>query len=187
MWGDYEVKFPQARALYMYMAAHPGKTLNFMGGEFAQFREWDEKRSQDWELMKYPLHDSFQKYFTELMKLTKQHPALYAEDYNSDSFKWLEVDAAEKCVYIFRRTSGNSTVVAAFNFSDKPQPAYAFDFGNADKGTVKLREILNSDWQEFSGNTPRTHNAVITSEISNGKNILKAELPAFSGRLFEVI
>lgn len=188
MWGDYEQKFPQARALYMYMTAHPGKTLNFMGGEFAQFREWDEKRQQDWELMKYPLHDSFQKYFTKLLKLTEKHPALYAEDYNSDSFKWLEVDAAEECVYIFRRTSGDSTVVAAFNFSDKPQTAYTFDYGNADKGTVKLREILNSDWQEFSGNTPKPHNAaVITSEISDGKNIVKLDIPAFSGRMFEVI
>ncbi len=42
MWGDYEDKFPQARLLYMYMYAHPGKKLNFMGNEIGQFREWDE-------------------------------------------------------------------------------------------------------------------------------------------------
>ena len=41
--GDYDRKFPQARALYAYMAAHPGKKLNFMGNEIAHFREWDEK------------------------------------------------------------------------------------------------------------------------------------------------
>ena len=29
--GQYNDKFPQARALYMYMTVHPGKKLNFMG------------------------------------------------------------------------------------------------------------------------------------------------------------
>jgi len=42
--GDYERKFPQARAMYAYMMLHPGKKLNFMGNEIGQFREWDEKR-----------------------------------------------------------------------------------------------------------------------------------------------
>lgn len=51
--GDYDRKFPQARALYAYMAAHPGKKLNFMGNEIAHFREWDEKREQDWNLLDF--------------------------------------------------------------------------------------------------------------------------------------
>ena len=59
MSGDYEYKFPQARSLYMYMYAHPGKKLNFMGNEIGQFREWDEKREQDWMLLDYPLHAGF--------------------------------------------------------------------------------------------------------------------------------
>ena len=36
MYGDYAGKFPQAQALYLYMAIHPGKKLDFMGNEFAQ-------------------------------------------------------------------------------------------------------------------------------------------------------
>jgi 1,4-alpha-glucan branching enzyme len=42
IYGEYEEKFAQARALYMYMYAHPGKQLNFMGNEIGHFREWDE-------------------------------------------------------------------------------------------------------------------------------------------------
>ena len=49
MHGDYDGKFPQGRALYLYMMTHPGKKLNFMGSEFGQLREWDESREQDWK------------------------------------------------------------------------------------------------------------------------------------------
>ncbi len=46
MYGGYEEKFAQARALYLYMYTHPGKKLNFMGNELAQMREWDEKENR---------------------------------------------------------------------------------------------------------------------------------------------
>lgn len=60
MWGSYEDKFAQARALYTYMYAHPGKKLNFMGNEIGQLREWDEMKSCDWFLREYPMHDAFE-------------------------------------------------------------------------------------------------------------------------------
>ena len=37
--GEYEDKFPQARALYLFVYVHPGKKLNFMGSEIGQLRE----------------------------------------------------------------------------------------------------------------------------------------------------
>ena len=69
MWGDYETKFPQGRLLYTYMMVHPGKKLDFMGNEFGQLREWDESRQQDWELLQYPIHDSFMAFRTALQKI----------------------------------------------------------------------------------------------------------------------
>ena len=75
MSGDYEEKFPQARAMYMYMYAHPGKKLNFMGNEIAQFREWDEKRQQDWEILKFPKHKEFHHFMMELNNVYDAHPA----------------------------------------------------------------------------------------------------------------
>ena len=59
MSGDYEEKFPQARAMYMYMYAHPGKKLNFMGNEIAQFREWDEKRSRTGRFLNFRSTENF--------------------------------------------------------------------------------------------------------------------------------
>ena len=66
MFGDYEMKFPQARAFYMYMYAHPGKKLNFMGNEIGHFREWDEKREQDWNLLDFPAHQDFHRFMADL-------------------------------------------------------------------------------------------------------------------------
>ena len=86
--GDYDIKFPQARALYMYMMMHPGKKLNFMGNEFGQFREWDEKRSQDWLLMEYPLHDAFHNYMAKLNSIYLKNDAFWKNDFSNDGFSW---------------------------------------------------------------------------------------------------
>ena len=106
--GDYEKKFPQARALYLYMFLHPGKKLNFMGSEFGQLREWDESREQDWDVLRYPIHDGFYHFFQALNRLYLEHPALWAEDYQGDGFVWLDCHQEGRCRFArrHRRQSG---------------------------------------------------------------------------------
>lgn len=176
MWGDYEVKFPQARAFYMYMYTHPGKKLNFMGGEFAQFREWDETREQDWTLLKYPMHSSFQRYMSDLSSIYKQCPSLYSGEYDPDCFKWILPDERETSVFAYKRTAGNETTVCLLNLSDKEQtaviPSENFDV---------LREIINSDSDIYSGTTPTESNVAVKSENDS----FTVTLPPFSGRMFD--
>ena len=121
MAGEYEQKHAQIKAFYMYMYAHPGKKLNFMGNEFAQVREWDEKREQDWDLLRYPLHDNFHCFMKELNRLYLAHPALWAKDFVQDGFQWIDCHQEEKCVYAFERRGGRERLAAVFNFSDKAQ------------------------------------------------------------------
>ena len=101
MFGDYEMKFPQARAFYMYMYAHPGKKLNFMGNEIGHFREWDEKREQDWNLLGFPAHQDFHRFMTDLNRFYLEHPAFFEKDYDADGFQWLDCHSEERCVYAF--------------------------------------------------------------------------------------
>jgi 1,4-alpha-glucan branching enzyme len=54
--GDEWQKFANLRAMFGYMWAHPGKKLLFMGGEFGQWREWNETQSLDWHLLESPNH-----------------------------------------------------------------------------------------------------------------------------------
>lgn len=176
MWGDYDIKFPQCRAMYMYMYTHPGKKLNFMGNEIAQFREWDETKEQDWDLVKYPLHDSFKNYMKQLSKLYLKHASMFDGDYNSVSFKWLVVDACEQSCYVYERSNKLESIICAFNFSDKEQ---IVSFKPEEKWC--LTEILNSDWNEFGGNTEKKKfSKTFSKEV-------KITLQPFSGRIFKKV
>ena len=148
--GQYEDKFPQARAMYAYMMVHPGKKLNFMGNEIGQLREWDEKRQQDWEIRKYPLHDSFYQFMKELNHIYLEHPALSEWDYKEEGFRWLDCHQEERRVYAILRQSKKERIVAIFNFSDLQQEDYGVEL----EGAKEVKVMLYSDWNRFSGVTP---------------------------------
>lgn len=136
--GSYEGKFAQARLLYLYMMTHPGKKLNFMGNELAMFREWDEKRELDWDLLKVPAHSSFHSYIVELNSLYLKNTANWSLDHSYDGFKWVDCKSDNKCVFAYTRTDGKQTMLAIFNFSDK-EASIAPEF---DKNVTLL---LNTD------------------------------------------
>lgn len=147
MYGDYEGKFPQARALYLYMYAHPGKKLNFMGNEIGQLREWDEKREQDWDILKYPNHDAFCRFMTDLNGLYLASPALYERDYDNGGFQWLDCHQEERLIYAFERRGGGQRIVAVFNFSDEEQEEYVLKVPEA----ARLVPLLASDADRYGG------------------------------------
>ena len=147
--GGYEGKFPQGRALYLYMMVHPGAKLNFMGSEFGQLREWDEGREQDWMLRRYPLHDGFYHFMRDLNRLYLQSPALWAKDDDPDGFAWLDCHREAQCLYLLERRGGGQRLGAAFNFSDRPQ-RFALP-ADPDTGA---RVLLSTDWQPYGGAAP---------------------------------
>ena len=161
MYGDYEQKFPQARAFYMYMYAHPGKKLNFMGNELGHFREWDEKRELDWNLLTFPAHQDFHRFMEDLNHFYLEHPALSELDYDTEGFRWIECHAEEKCVYVFERCAKErksetgkhhdqmnrqERIVAAFNFSDEEQE---IEIKCEDIKTLK--RVFSSEYKEYGG------------------------------------
>ncbi|MDO5134472.1 MAG: 1,4-alpha-glucan branching protein GlgB [Eubacteriales bacterium] len=119
--GDYEGKFPQARAFYLYMYAHPGAKLNFMGNELAQLKEWGEKNELDWMLLDFPIHESFHRFMKDLNRCYLEDPALWAMEYEEGGFSWIDCHQEEKCIYAFYRRGGGQTILAVFNFSEEEQ------------------------------------------------------------------
>ena len=177
MYGEYEEKFPQARAFYMYMYAHPGKKLNFMGNEIGQLREWDEKREQDWDILKYPIHDAFHHFMQKLNHLYMTTPALSAKDYENAGFHWLDCHQEERCIYAFERTDGKERIAAVFNFSDEDQKGYELPVEDA----KELEVILASDDVTFGGSKKYTKKKV---KVTDGKAVL--DLSAYSAVYYSI-
>lgn len=189
MYGDYEQKFPQARAFYMYMYAHPGKKLNFMGNEIGHFREWDEKREVDWNLLTFPAHQDFHRFMEDLNHFYLEHPALSEMDYDTEGFQWLECHAEEKCVYVFERCTkerrnetGKSRdqmnrqerIVAAFNFSDEEQE---IEIKCEDKKSLK--RVFSSEYKEYGGQEEKKEKI-----IKAKKEIVTLQLKPFSAEYY---
>ncbi len=158
MSGEYEEKFPQARALYMYMYAHPGKKLNFMGNELGQLREWDEKRGQDWDILKYPLHDAFHRFMKDLNHLYLNHPAFFQRDYSRDGFEWIDCHQETRCIYAFERRCRSERIAAVFNFSNEVQKNYTLTIREA--GSLEV--LISSDMDKYAGKTHYNKDTVIT-------------------------
>lgn len=145
--GQYDEKFPQARALYMYMYTHPGKKLNFMGNEIGQLREWDETREQDWDILKYPVHDAFHRYIMELNKLYLEHSALWEKDFDNDGFMWIDCHEEGRCIYAYERRSSTERLLIVCKFINTPEENYYCHV----EGASGLKLLLASDADCFDG------------------------------------
>jgi len=147
--GEKEKKMANLRAALGYMIVHPGKKLLFMGQEFAQEREWSEQRELDWNLLEEKDHKQMQDYMKALLKLYKEQPALYEEDYDPAGFEWINVMETEKNMLTFIRKGKkkDSTLVVVCNFSALPYEKY--QMGVPYPG--KYKEIFNSDAKVYGG------------------------------------
>ncbi|MCI8311991.1 MAG: 1,4-alpha-glucan branching protein GlgB [Lachnospiraceae bacterium] len=184
MWGDYEFKFPQAKVFYTYLYTHPGKKLNFMGNEFGQFREWDENREQDWNLLEYPIHDAFHHFYQKISTLYLSEPALYDGEYNSDCFEWLEVDASDYVTYAYERRASGETILMVMNLSDQ----FWKDFSVGIPMLYELEELLHTDWEIYGGQTKQTDKNWHVEEKPHKErpHTLVVDLPPLCARLFKV-
>lgn len=145
MYGSDEDKFKQLRTLYMYMAVHPGKMLNFMGNELAQREEWSEKKEISWDLLSDSKHAQFHDYIAILNRIFLENRAFHCDD-DPKNFEWLDCDSTEKCIYTIRRCADKSAFVAVFNMSDKAQ---SYELLTDEPLTLEL--TLHTEWQRFGG------------------------------------
>jgi 1,4-alpha-glucan branching enzyme len=178
--GDNYKKFANLRALYALMIAHPGKKLLFMGGEFAQFAEWNYEQSLDWHLLEYPEHQGVQKTVQQLNQLYQQEKALHVNDVEAEGFEWIDENDYQANVISFIRKGARNqaSIIVVCNFSDKEHIGYPI--GVPSKG--KYVEIFNSNSSEFGGHTPPNETPIksVAKAQHGRKNMIEITLPPLS-------
>lgn len=145
--GEYADKFAGERELLGYMYAHPGKKLNFMGYEFAQFKEWDYSKGIEFFLKKFEKHAQMTVFVKSLNEFYRNQPALYEQDDSWEGFEWLVVDDRYNNVLAFNRyAKDGSSITAIVNFSGIDLHNYCI---GAEKG--KYRIVFDTDKKKYGG------------------------------------
>jgi len=147
--GEYEDKFANLRLAYGFFYGHPGKKLLFMGQEFAQFREWSEKRQLDWWLLGETKNREMQHYVRSLNRLYHEYDALYYNDHETIGFEWMGCDDAERSIVSFVRRGSTMDRQLLFVCNFTPVVREHYQCGVPCCGFY--HEIFNSDRSEFGG------------------------------------
>ncbi len=184
IYGTYEEKLAQLKTLYIYMMSHPGKKLNFMGNELAEYKEWDEKKSLGWNILSYPVHDSFHEFIKKMNQIVNDYPALYQNDYYQEGFEWMVVDDNKQSVFAYeRKTLEGQHLLIVLNFTPNAHASYCIPVTKAGK----YKEILNSDKDIYSGS-----NQVNSRQLKTKKGIvlgkpysIDVKIAPYTGMIFE--
>lgn len=183
--GSGEQKFANLRAYFGYMWTHPGKKLLFMGGEFAQGREWAHDYSLDWHLLGIDYHSGVQRLVEDLNGLYRNHPSLYQYDCDAQGFEWLEADDAHNSIFAYlRRADDSPPLVVVINMTPVLRSSYRI--GVPQPGFY--RECLNTDAALYGGGNQGNVGGCEADHIgSHGRDwSLSITLPPLTTLVFEL-
>jgi len=183
--GDRWQRFANLRAYLGFMWAHPGKKLLFMGGEFAQDREWNHDHSLDWHLLEQSEHRGVQNLVRDLNRAYRDAPALHRRDCEAAGFEWVEMNDHEHSVLAFLRHGfeNDPPIIAVCNFTPEPRPGYRV--GVPRDGL--WRERINTDASDYGGSGMGNLGGVHAEEIAwHGRaHSLLLTLPPLATVIFE--
>ena len=180
--GEYEDKFANLKVGYTFMLGHPGKKLLFMGQDFGQFHEWDEKVSLDWYLTKEPFHADLQNYVKGLLTLYHKYPALYRLDEEYDGFQWINANDGDRSIFSFIRRDETQKKNLLFICNFTPVDRDDYRIGVPKRGTYTL--LLDQEHGYYKRGDKISHYRSIKSECDGQPYSFAYPLPAYGTAVF---
>ena len=180
--GEYEDKFANLKVGYTFMLGHPGKKLLFMGQDFGQFHEWDEKVSLDWYLTKEPFHADLQNYVKGLLTLYHKYPALYRLDEEYDGFQWINANDGDRSIFSFIRRDETQKKNLLFICNFTPVDRDDYRVGVPKRGTYTL--LLDQEHGYYKRGDKISHYRSIKSECDGQPYSFAYLLPAYGTAVF---
>ena len=174
LFGD---KFANLKAGYTFMLGHPGKKLLFMGQDFGQLHEWDEKVSLDWHLTEEDLHKDLQNYVRDLLHIYQKYPALYESDDDWDGFSWINANDGDRSIYSFVRYAKNhkKSLLFVCNFTPVARPDYRVGVPKRGNYTV----ILDNEHGAYKTGEKAPVLKAVKSECDGQPYSVSLPLPAY--------
>lgn len=153
--GDQWQRFANLRLLYSYMWTHPGKKLLFMGGDIAQWDEWNEEKEIPWNLLQFDNHRGIQNLVSDLNQMIRREKALHEVDFEPQGFEWIDCMSRDDSVlaYIRRAEDPSDFLVVCCNFTPVCRNGHCV--GVPESGFYQ--EIFNSDSSRYGGSNVGTH------------------------------
>ena len=180
--GEYEDKFANLKVGYTFMLGHPGKKLLFMGQDFGQFHEWDEKVSLDWYLTKEPFHADLQNYVKGLLTLYHKYPALYRLDEEYDGFQWINANDGDRSIFSFIRRDETQKKNLLFICNFTPVDRDDYRIGVPKRGTYTL--LLDQEHGYYKRGDKISHYRSIKNECDGQPYSFAYPLPAYGTAVF---
>ena len=174
--GDEWRKFANLRLLFAYMFTHPGAKLLFMGGEFAQFAEWNFQQSLDWHLYNNQPNKGMSELVKDLNKLYRAEGALFDKQFSPEGFEWIDTSDRDNAVIVYARKGFNEkdNLIVVLNFTPVPRTNYRVGVPNA--GTYA--EVFNSDKTQYWGSGVVNGDVKTQTVATHGKpNSVELSLP----------
>lgn len=147
--GDEWQKFANLRALLAWQTVHPGKKLQFMGNEIAQWSEWNVKKPLNWELLDNEQNKGIHQLTKDLNGLYMKEPGLHYNDFQAEGFRWIDCNDSEQSILSLIRQSNRSedAIICVINFTPIVRENYRIGV----PASKTFGEMLNSDAHCYGG------------------------------------